>query len=192
MLDSDPVRIPEIAGKISCVKSEDGEREYIRYLKSRKYNAAKGYTESEWIIIGRRVGEMPGLMIPNDNYEEYIRDRDPETEEEMGTNEMTTEEEKYIRNRETYAKYVPFFEGLYHEFRQQTRRKEDCRINEFKAESINEVLKPLKDMMQGEDYGRFLRLMEPGEGERGMSYGDGMILLTQYTSALGKFHREHR
>ena len=43
-------------------------------------------------------------------------------------------------------------------------------------------------MMRGEEYAELLGLI--GTGEEGMSYGDAMILLTQYKSALAKFYRK--
>ena len=101
---------------------------------------------------------------------------------------MTAEETKFTRKKELYALYVPFFEALYYEFRQQTRRSPDSRVNEYKAESLNRVLVPLKEMMEGEDYAELLGLI--GTGDNGMSYGDAMMLLTQYRSALAKFRRK--
>ena len=45
-------------------------------------------------------------------------------------------------------------------------------------------------MMSGEEYADLLGLIETAEdGEEGMTYGDVMILLTQYKSALTKYHR---
>ena len=61
-------------------------------------------------------------------------------------------------------------------------------MNEYKAESLNQVLVPLKEMMEGEDYAELLGLI--GTGDDGMSYGDAMMLLTQYKSALAKFRRK--
>ena len=179
MLNQDPVKIPEMPGKITFVKI-DG-KEYVRYLAGRKYNADRKYNEPEWIVIGRRSETMPGLMYPNDNYEQLFGD-------EREENAMTAEETKFTRKKELYALYVPFFEALYYEFRQQTRRSPDNRVNEYKAECLNRVLEPLKDMMEGEDYAELLGLI--GTGEDGMSYGDAMILLTQYKSALAKFYRK--
>ena len=66
-------------------------------------------------------------------------------------------------------------------------------MNAYKAESINKVLRPLREMMKDEEYAGFLGLIETGDGEdgEGMSYSDAMILLTQYKSALAKYHRSH-
>ncbi len=173
------VRIPDIPGKIAFNKKDD--REYIRYLTGRKYNADRKYNEPEWIVIGRRSETMPELMYPNENYEELFGAGREE-------NTMTAEEAEFIRKKELYTLYEPFFEALYYEFRQQTRRSPDSRVNEYKAESLNRVLVPLKEMMEGEDYAELLGLI--GTGEDGMSYGDAMMLLTQYKSALAKFRRK--
>ena len=178
MMNQDPVKIPEIPGKITFVKMD--EREYVRYLAERKYNADLKYTEPDWVLIGRRSETMPGLMYPNDNYERFFG-------EETGEGTMTAEEAEFTRNNEIYGLYMPFFEALYYEFRHQTRRNPDNRVNEYKAECLNRVLEPLKDMMRGEEYAELLGLI--GSGEEGMSYGDAMILLTQYKSALAKFYR---
>ena len=104
----------------------------------------------------------------------------------------TPEEEQFSRDSSTYTLYNSFFEGLYHEFKQQTRKNADLYINGYKADSINKVLLPLKEMMQGEPYAELLGLISSIEyGEEGMTYSDAMILLTQYKSALAKYHRSH-
>ena len=67
------------------------------------------------------------------------------------------------------------------------------RLNLYKAENLNRVLTPLKDMMKNEEYAELLGLIEITEdGKAEMSYSDAMILLTQYKSALTKYHRSHR
>ena len=113
---------------------------------------------------------------------------------------MTEKERQYTQDNNIYALYITFFDGLYHEFKQQTRKKGDEPVNQYKAESINKVLRPLKAMMQDEAYAEFLGLIEAESGEdhgeapvksAGMSYSDAMILLTQYKSALAKYHRAH-
>lgn len=183
MLTQNPVKIPGIPGKITLMKKDDAF--YVRYLVGRKYDPEKKYNTPEWITIGRRIEAMPGLMYPNDNYEKLF------CEEEDGMEEnLTAEEEQYIRDNGIYGTYNAFFTGLYNEFKQQTRKKAEEQVNRYKAESINKVLEPLKDMMSGEEYADLLGLIETAEdGEEGMTYGDVMILLTQYKSALTKYHR---
>ena len=185
MLTQDPVKIPEIPRKIGIMKK--GDIEYVRYLTGRKYNAETKRTDSAWVMIGRKIESMPGLMYPNDNYEKYF----PDGGESMEDN-MTPEEEQFVYDYGIYGMYNPFFNGLYNEFRQQTRKNPDKQVNQYKAESINKVLKPLKDMMKGEAYADLLGLIETAEeGETGMTCSDVMILLTQYKSALAKYHKSH-
>ena len=86
MLNQDPVKIPEIQGKITCVTID--EKEYVRYLAGRKYNPEKKYSEAEWVAIGRKCEGEPGLMYSNDNYEKYFADG----EAGAGETEMTAGE----------------------------------------------------------------------------------------------------
>ena len=185
MITQDPVKIPDIPGRISFSKTED--KEYVRYLTERKYNADRKYTEPERVVIGRRSESMPSMMYPNDNYEQIFCKEEREAMEEN----KTPEEEQFTRDSNTYTLYSSFFEGLYHEFKQQTRKNGDYFINAYKADSINKVLLPLKEMMQGEPYAELLGLITSIEKEEdGMTFSDAMILLTQYKSAFAKYRRE--
>ena len=184
MLNQDPVKIPEIPGKITCVTID--KKEYIRYLAGRKYNAEKKYSEAEWVAIGRKCEEEPGLMYPNDNYEKYFADG----ETGAGEAEMTAGEAAFLRRHQTLELYGSFFEALYHEIKQQTRKRPESPVNAYQAESVNKVLGPLREMMKDEAYAGLLGLIETGaEEEGGMSYSDAMILMTQYKSALAKYRR---
>ena len=184
MLTQDPVKIPDMNGKIRSI--EKNGTQYIQYLVSRRYDSGKKHNVPTWANIGRRCERMPGLMFPNDNYEKYFITR--EGEEHMNEN-MTPEEEAFAQNNRTYGLYAPFFEALYHEFRQQTRKRPDELLNKYKTECLNRVLRPLKEMMKDEEYAEMLELAECSDGECGMSSSDVMILLTQYKSALNKYRR---
>ncbi len=183
-----PVKIPDIPGRISFSKIEG--KEYVRYQTDRKYNANKKYNEPERVMIGRRCESMPELMYPNENYERlFVNKEAEETMEET----MTPEEEKFVWDNKTYGLYGPFFDALYFEFRQQTRKRPDELLNGYKAETLNKVLRPLREMMQGEEYAELLGPVITGDEEgNGMTFGDVMILLTQYKSALTKYRRAHR
>ena len=186
MNGQEPVKIPDIPGKINIMKKEGAN--YVRFLAGRGYNAQKGYTESDWILIGRQAEESPGLMYPNDNYERLFSGKQ---EEGAGAEKLTPEELDFIRRNRIYGMYKPFFDALYHEFRQQARKRPETLLNAFRADSLNQVLQPLKAMMGSEEYAGLLGLAEAGEdGKGGMSNSDVMILLTQYKSALAKFRRK--
>lgn len=183
MLAGDPVKIPGTEKRIRI--TEKNGIHYVQYLAERKYDKEKKHSVPTWVNIGRRIEAMPGLMIPNDRYEEIFR-REGEDMDET----MTAEEEQYARDNGTYGMYYPFFTGIYNEFRQLARRKADEPVNRYKAEQINKVLRPMQEMMQGEAYAEMLGLIRTTEeDEEGMNYGDVMILLTQYKSALAKYHK---
>lgn len=183
MLSDDPVKIPEQTKRINYMHKEGIM--YVRYLTGRTYDPEKKYNIPNWMIIGRQIEAMPGLMIPNENYYRVFGEKGAETEEDM-----TAEEGQYVQDSEVYGTYNTFFTGLYNEFKQLTRRKADDRVNRYKADNINKVLAPLKELMKDEEYSELLGLIEADDdGENGMTYGDAMILLTQYKSALTKWHR---
>ena len=186
-MTQEPVKIPDLPGKISFSKTED--KEYVKYLKGRKYDPDKKYTDSERVVIGRRCESMPTMMYPNDNYEKIFGEKG---EESMDEN-MTPEEEAFAEGNRTYGMYISFFDALYYEFRQQTRKRPEEPVNGYKARSLNAVLKPLREMMAGEEYAALLGPVIPANDEGGgMVNSDVMILLTQYKSALAKYRRGHR
>ena len=183
MTEERVVKIPEIPGKITFMKKD--EKEYVRYLAGRTYDRERKYNVPEWVVIGRRSETMPGLMYPNENFDRYFG-------EEAGTGEeMTPEEASFAQDSGTYEMYGPFFDALYYEFRSQAKKRPDSLVSRYKAESLNRVLAPLKEMMEEEDYVGLLGLIGAGDGEEGgMSHSDAMILMTQYKSALAKYRRQ--
>ena len=148
----------------------------------RRYDPDKQYNIPEWVNIGKQIPEMPGLMYPSSNYFQYY---DGETEKMNET--MTDEEKAYTRYSTLYERQTNFFEGLYNEFRQQTRRDPEGTVSAYKVEMINEILAPLKEMMKGEEYAGYLKLIE----EENMRNGDVMMLLAKYKSALKEYRRGH-
>lgn len=187
MYTRDPVKIPDLPGKISFTKAN--ETEYVRYQTERPYNPERKYTEPERVVIGKRIETMPGLMYPNDNYEKYF---DEKGEQDMET-AMNPEERDFTEKNKIYGMYLPFFDALYYEFKQQTRKRPDERLSHCKAECLNRVLGPLKNMMKDEEYADLLpSIGSDADGEDGMSCSDVMIILTQYKSALEKYHKTHK
>ena len=104
---------------------------------------------------------------------------------------MTPEEESFIRKNKTYGKYKLFFDSLYFEFKQQTRKRPDDPLSRCKRECLNSVLRPLREMMKDEEYADLLRLI-PDNADEELSCSDVMMILTQYRSALEKFHSSHK
>lgn len=67
---SNPVKIPEVAGKISFMKKTD--RTYVRYEFGRTYNPEKKSTVPQRAVIGMQIRNAPTLMLPNENFEKYF------------------------------------------------------------------------------------------------------------------------
>ena len=59
--------------------------------------------------------------------------------------------------------------------------------------AVNMNSEKFREMMQGEEYAELLGSVIAGDEDgNGMTFGDVMILLTQYKSALTKYRRAHR
>ena len=181
---TEPVKIPEIPGKINLKKDEDAVR--VRYLAGRKYDPGRKYNIPKWVVIGLQIEAMPSLMLPNHNYDLYFT----EGGEEM-RKPMTEEEARYTEDRSIFGLYSGFFDKLYYEMRSQSRKNPGEPVNQYKADRINKVLKPLMEVMKDEKYCALLGLVETGNPKGGMNYGDVMVLLSQYRNAIEEYQKEH-
>ena len=200
-----PVMIPDVPGKITVMKKNGSE--YIRYQTGQTYNPDKKYAVPERKIIGIRIPSVPGMMLPNENYELYFSGEGNMDEEQRET------AEQYGQDKKRFTMLRDLFDQMYYEFQAQSRRKPDEPVNGYKAAKINSILEPLREMMGGEEYGRYLDLIECGEvegetegtvplslintGQEGQSpgltartYSDAALLLTQYKGAMKRYYRE--
>ena len=101
--------------------------------------------------------------------------------------------ETYGQRRSQFIMLRELFEQLYYEFQIQSRRKPDEKVNPYKAQKINDILEPLREMMAGEEYAQYLDLIdEAGDGNApgGQSYSDVALMLTQYKGAIKRFNSE--
>ena len=203
---SKPVKIPEVAGKISFMKKTD--RTYVRYEFGRTYNPVKKSTIPQRAIIGLQIRNAPTLMLPNENYEKYFG---KDGEEKMTAKERTAAE-NYEAMSNDFWMLDCMFEQLYFEFQIQAHRNPHFVVNAYKIQHINKILVPLKRLMEGKPYGAFLEIPEePREvaedemmvtmGEDmeeepvrarktklvGLDYSDVALLLTQYKGAMTRF-----
>ena len=102
------VMIPRLPGRISIRK--DG---YVELILSRRYDPEAKQTRNKKVIIGKDIsGFLPGMMFPNDNYDnlfnvrgELFRDPMKEEKQEEETQEQTEGREGALP--ETVAEPVP-------------------------------------------------------------------------------------
>ena len=182
MYGNEPVMIPDKPGKIS-IRTKNGS-EYVRYLVRRRYDPDRKFNIPEWKIIGIRIPSVPGMMLPNGNYYQYFSGEENMNEEQKET------AKNYGRDKRRFTTLRDLFDQLYYEFQAQSRRKPDDPVNGYKAMKINSILEPLREMMSGEDYGRYLDLIETEGTDTAKTYSDAALLLTQYKGAIRRYCSE--
>ena len=208
---SKPVKIPEVAGKISFMKKTD--RTYVRYEFGRTYHPVKKSTIPQRAIIGLQIRNAPTLMLPNENYEKCFG---KDGEEKMTAKERTAAENFEAMSNDFWMLNC-MFEQLYFEFQIQAHRNPHFVVNAYKIQRINKILVPLKHLMEDRPYGAFLEIppepvevpdneplittaLDPADGSPeeqrlrsgktklvGLDYSDIALLLTQYKGAMTRF-----
>jgi len=187
-----PVRIPEVPGKISYKKA--GDRRYVQFVTGRRYDKIRKYTLPDRSVIGIQIPARPEYMIPNENYFRLFSGGETEMDE-IKQEDLTEFEEE----REEMLMVRDFFEQMYYEFQYQGRKQPNTVLNQYKVESLNQVLEPLRDMMKDEPAGKYLELIplpvekETEDGGRimyGMTYSDVMMVLTKYRCAEGEYFQK--
>ena len=66
------VPIPDVKGKITIMKK--GEAKYVQLEIGRVYLPEKQYTIPQRVTIGKPDPKHPGMMIPNEKYQDYFPD----------------------------------------------------------------------------------------------------------------------
>lgn len=186
-----PVLIPSVKGKIIFQKK--GETSYVMYETGRAYDPNRRYTIPERRVIGVRIPGRPDMMLPNENYLTYFpKGAEKMTEQEKETIETYTQEREYGRMLRD------FFDQLFFEFQTQSRRTPNQVINAYKAERLNRVLKPLKELMREEPYAAFLEeipmpetsVNEGKETTTGLTYSDAALMMTQFKGAVNRYFQK--
>ena len=189
-----PVLIPQIKGKITLRKKEQGT--YVQYQLSRIYDPNRQQSRVDRVEIGVQIPQRPEMMLPNENYLTYF----PKGEEMM-TNEEKDTVQEFANEREYGLMLRDFFEQLFFEFQIMSRKKPNGVVNEYKVERLNRVLKPLMDMMREETYAGFLEEIPIPEvhGDengmkttKGLTYSDVALMMTQFKGAVNRFFQSRR
>ena len=185
MYSNYPVMIPKAPGKIT-IKKRNGS-EYIQYETGRTYDPVRKYNLADRKIIGIRIPSLPDMMLPNENYHLFFKEEENMNEEQKQTAKAYgTRKTRFIMLRE-------LFDQLYYEFQIQSRRKPDEKVNAYKAQKINSILMPLREMMAGEEYAPYLDLIDETENSdeaTGKTFSDVALMLTQYKGSMKRFFSE--
>ena len=203
-----PVYIPKVSG---ITFRKKGQNTYVQYETGRRYDPNRKFNLVDRKEIGVQIPGRAEMMLPNGNYLELFG----KEENEMDDREKT-EMEDYEKEREHGFMLRDFFEQLFYEFQMMSRSRAGETVNENKVKRLNRVLAPLMEMMKGEEYAEFLELIpEPngsGDGngrdgslvpgrngenrplvpEKGMTYSDVALLMTQFKGAVNRYFMKRR
>ena len=180
MFLNEPVKIPEGKG---IVRRTVKDTTYILYQVGREYDPATKRTQKKRVGIGIQIESLPGMMLPNENYMLYFGEAGAENS--SGTEGAARAAEvvaAWSARKKRFTMLRDLFDRIYYEFQAQARKEPGARVSAYTAKMINDVLGPLKDMMKGEEYADFLGLIQ--EGENGHSYGEAVLIMSQYKAAM--------
>lgn len=149
--------------------------ESIRKGKLREIEDKPGYAKCE-TIASNIEGLLEQLV---DSFESEISDQKEAAEEEE------------------FDLLFAMLNNLVNENKELSKKKPDGILNQFKIAKVNEVLRPLKELLCKEEASKFLVLVHEPEQEDKDSkaklntYSDVSIILSQYKAACSEYKRKY-
>ena len=103
--------------------------------------------------------------------------------------------EKNIRNAsitdeqiKLYGTVFPLMKSIYSEIKDFSKKKQDDSVSLYKVKVINRLLVKAKEILKEELSIDYLDILEEDDLP---SMGDAVLIVSQYISALEKFHLDH-
>ena len=96
---------------------------------------------------------------------------------------LTTDEQV-----ELYCTISPLLKSMYSEIKDFSKKKLDDPMNLNKVKMINRLLVKAKEVLKNEASNEYLDLLEEDDLP---SISDAVMIVSQYISALDKFHSDH-
>lgn len=127
-------------------------------------------------IVDRIKNNLVELL---DGYDEQIRDQGKAADQEQ------------------FDLHAGLLSKLAEEISSLAKKQPDSKINSFKADSINRVLIPLKEIMKDEPSTKFLDLISvrdsnsKDDNQVWSTYSDVAIILSQYREACGEYRSKY-
>ncbi len=78
--------------------------------------------------------------------------------------------------------------SVYNEMKELSKKKPDEKLNEFKVNSINRILKQIKDILSNEPTNEFLDLLD---SDFLPSNSDSILIIGQYNAAVSQFKSKY-
>ncbi|MBE9487920.1 MAG: hypothetical protein IMY73_01940 [Bacteroidetes bacterium] len=99
---------------------------------------------------------------------------------------------KIIVNKENitekYEMLYSLVRSVYYEVKELSKKKPDDALNKFKVETLNKILKPVKELMKDEIYFDFLQLLEVDSLP---TNSDATIIIGQYFEMFEQFKMKY-
>lgn len=108
-------------------------------------------------------------------------------------------EQEEVADKEHFELLFAMLENLVTENKDLSKKKPDGILNSFKIAKVNEVLRPLKELLGKEEASKFLVLVHEPEQEdkevnsksKHNTYSDVSIILSQYKAACSEYKRKY-
>lgn len=149
----------------------EGQIEFIRKGKLKEIEDKPGYAKCETIAA---------------NLEELL-------EQLVDSFESEISEQKEAADEEQFDLLFAMLNNLVIENKELSKKKPDGILNPFKISKVNEVLRPLKELLGKEEACKFLVLVQEPEqeGTKPNTYSDVSIILSQYKAACAEYKKKY-
>lgn len=153
----------------------EGQIEFIRKSKLKEIEDKPGYAKCETI-----AANIEGLL-----------------EQLVDSFESEISEQKEAADEEQFDLLFAMLNNLVIENKELSKKKPDGILNPFKIAKVNEVLRPLKELLGKEEACKFLVLVhEPEQEDKDAkaklnTYSDVSIILSQYKAACSEYKRKY-
>lgn len=93
---------------------------------------------------------------------------------------------KYMAKQsvDIYQTTEPLFTQLYTEIKALAMKKPEATVSKTKVSFVNRILKDIRDILQGEDFAKYLDLLDD---DLLPQYSDILLIMSQYQAALSSF-----
>lgn len=89
---------------------------------------------------------------------------------------------------ESYLTISPLLEAAFDEVKEFSKKKQDEVLNVKKVGIINKLLEKAKEFLKDEATVAFLELLDENDLP---TNSDAVLIMSQYISAMNKFHKDH-
>lgn len=101
---------------------------------------------------------------------------------------IESEKKTSVEQIRLYGTISPLLHSAFNEIKELSKRKQDEELKLKKVQIINRLLGKAKEVLKNEPTVEFLDLLDEDELP---SNSDAVLIMSQYISAMNKFHSDH-